>query len=341
VTVPEIVEIESTDDFDRLGESWNDLAGRVEGSSYFQTADWVSAWWDTLGERPPTTVAMWAASDGRLEALAAISKVRERIHRKVVVPVSYWTNAGSGAGAADHVGFLCSTQTVEALRAWLSGLEGSLLIRNVAPEAGYLPPEAVEIDSVACPRLAIPPEDEPIGRSANYRKRLRRNSRILRERGIDFQPVAGPDITEHMLDRLMEMHEVRSDDRGWGSSFTPDRVAFHRTLIAKSTKRRGPGMMLARADDEIVGVLYGFWWGRSFSYFQTGWDPTWWELSLGSALVYEMILHARQEGATTFDFLRGAEEYKYRFGAEDQVDSDWLVARGPSGRALAAKARMR
>lgn len=341
MTAPELVEIGSIDDFGPLAESWNDLAARVEGSSYFQTADWVSSWWDTLGERPPTSVAMWASRDGTLEALAAVCKVRERIHRKVMVPVSYWTNAGSGAGAADHAGFLCVADRAADVRGWLTGLDGSLLVRNVAPGADYLPAEAVEIDSIACPKLAIPPEDEPIGRSAKYRKRLRRNSRVLRERGIAFEPVAGPDITDHMVDRLMAMHEVRSDDRGWGSSFTPERIAFHRSLIEKSGKQRGPGMMLARQEDEIVGVLYGFWWGRSFSYFQTGWDPTWWELSLGSALVYEMILHARHEGATTFDFLRGPEEYKYRFGAEDQVDRDWLVARGASGRALAAKARLR
>ncbi len=341
MTTPEVVEIAALDDFENLANSWNELAARIEGSSYFQSADWVSSWWATLAGRPSTAVAMWRAGDGSVEALAAVAKMRERLHRKVMVPVAYWANAGSGPGAADHAGFLSLDHRADDLRTWLGGLDGSLLVRNVAPGAAYLPHEAVEIDSVLCPRLAIPPADEPIGRSTKYRKRLRRNSRILRERGIEFEPVAGPDITPHMLERLMEMHEVRSEDRGWGSTFTPERIAFHRLLVEKSGKGRGPGMMLARRDEEIVGVLYGFWWGRSFSYFQTGWDPSWWELSLGSALVYEMILHARQEGAVMFDFLRGPEEYKYRFGAEDQVDRDWLVPRGASGKALAAKARLR
>ncbi len=97
--------------------------------------------------------------------------------------------------------------------------------------------------------------------------------------------------------------------------------------------------MVAETSEQVVGILYGFWWRDTFSYFQTGWDPSWWELSLGTALVYEMILHARSAGVKIFDFLRGPEEYKYRFGAEDLVDRTWLLARGASGKLLAAKAR--
>jgi CelD/BcsL family acetyltransferase involved in cellulose biosynthesis len=52
-----------------------------------------------------------------------------------------------------------------------------------------------------------------------------------------------------------------------------------------------------------------------------------------------MVLHARSHGAELFDFLRGPEEYKYRFGAEDQIDEDWLVARGLTGRLLEMKSK--
>ena len=42
-------------------------------------------------------------------------------------------------------------------------------------------------------------------------------------------------------------------------------------------------------------------------------------------------------GARTFDFLRGAEPYKYRFGAVDRWDRTWMVPRGPAGALLAAR----
>ena len=338
MTMPEIndlTEVLGTPLFD----AWRDLSWQLEGTSFFQSPEWAEAWWEHLADQPDTTIAHWRGPDGTLDALAAMSSRSERLHRRLAVPVSFWTNTGSGPGAADHVGALARPERAAEVSEWISSLDGSVLLRNVASD-GVAPVGANVIATSPCPRLDIPKGDEPIGRSTKFRKRLRRNSRILREKGIEFVPVAGPDITPEMLERLMDLHEARSDDRGWSTTFTPERIGFHRRLIATSAPNRGPGMMTAVKDDEIVGVLYGFWWNGSFSYFQTGWDPSWWELSLGTALVYEMILHARTEGAVLFDFLRGPEEYKYRFGAEDFIDETWLLARGASGKALAAKAKV-
>jgi CelD/BcsL family acetyltransferase involved in cellulose biosynthesis len=40
-------------------------------------------------------------------------------------------------------------------------------------------------------------------------------------------------------------------------------------------------------------------------------------LSLGVVLTAKAIEHAIENGRSTFDFLRGNETYKYRFGAKD------------------------
>ena len=341
MTEPTIVALDDRPSIESVEREWRALAWNTPGTSYFQSPEWVMAWWEHLAGRPETKLAMWRGSDGELEAIAAVAKRSERLHRKVAVPVSFWTNAGSGPGAADHAGFPAAAGRRRDVARWIDSLNGSVLLRNIGPEFDdQVPAGSVAIEESACPRLTIPPADEPIGRSAKFRKRLRRNSRILRERGLEFRAVAGADITSHLLDRLMQLHEARSDAQGWGTTFTPERIAFHQSLIAASEEGRGPGMMVASTADEVVGVLYGFWWRGSFSYFQTGWDPAWWELSLGTALVYEMILHAKTSGAAVFDFLRGAEDYKYRFGAVDHVDRTWLLARGASGKALETKARM-
>ncbi len=326
---------------EELIQAWRTLAWETPGTSYFQSPEWVISWWDHLAGRPETRVAVWRSPTGEVEAVAAMSRRAERLHRRVAVPVSFWTNAGSGPGAADHTGFPTVDGRRRAVAEWVDGLDGSVLLRNVAPEfADLVPPGARPIEDSACPRLTIPPGDGPIGRSTSFRKRLRRNGRLLREQGIEFRGVSGPEITDALLQRLMELHEARSDAQGWATTFTPERIGFHRQLVATAGQGRGPGMMVAERAGEVVGILYGFWWRGSFSYFQTGWDPSWWELSLGTALVYEAILHARQAGAALFDFLRGPEDYKYRFGAEDHVDRTWLLARGASGRILEAKARV-
>lgn len=54
------------------------------------------------------------------------------------------------------------------------------------------------------------------------------------------------------------------------------------------------------------------------SYYLSGFDPTYARFSPGTALIGSAIADAVEQGAITFDFLRGGEAYKYRWGAEDR-----------------------
>ena len=94
--------------------------------------------------------------------------------------------------------------------------------------------------------------------------------------------------------------------------------------------------MVARDADRVVGVLYGFVWGSTFAYYQTGWDQAYAARGLGTVLVATAMRSARETGCEVFDFLRGPERYKYRFGGVDRVDTSW--ARGRAGRILARHA---
>ena len=61
---------------------------------------------------------------------------------------------------------------------------------------------------------------------------------------------------------------------------------------------------------------------------------------MGSMLVLHALERAADEGTRAFDFLRGSEPYKYRFGARDRSDRTWLVPRGPAGALLVARHRV-
>jgi len=62
---------------------------------------------------------------------------------------------------------------------------------------------------------------------------------------------------------------------------------------------------------------------------------------MGSVLIYQALCIAADNGARIFDFLRGTEPYKYRFGAVDRRDRTWLVSQTPAGVLLAAGYRAR
>ncbi len=98
---------------------------------------------------------------------------------------------------------------------------------------------------------------------------------------------------------------------------------------------------MARRGQAIVGVLYGFWWLDTFAAYQSGWDRDYARHALGNVLILHALEFAAASGARWFDFLRGTEPYKYRFGASDRWDRSWLVPRGPAGALLVARERAR
>jgi len=79
-------------------------------------------------------------------------------------------------------------------------------------------------------------------------------------------------------------------------------------------------MYAVRCNERIVAVFYGFALNGTVYYYLSGYDPDLEKLSIGNILVAHAIEQAVRDGATTFDFLRGAEEYKYAWGATDRIN---------------------
>ena len=78
-------------------------------------------------------------------------------------------------------------------------------------------------------------------------------------------------------------------------------------------------MHAMRIDGRIVAVFYGFAHHDTVYYYLSGQDPELEKLSIGTVMVAHAIEQAVRDGAKTFDFLRGAEEYKYAWGAKDRM----------------------
>jgi CelD/BcsL family acetyltransferase involved in cellulose biosynthesis len=341
---PEVVDLDDLAAHEAVRGPWLELAARLEGSSYFQTPDWVLSWWRTIGGRPPTRVAAWRSATGALEALVALSRDRERLDRRLPLTVPVYANAGSGAGAADHCGWLAPAERGEEVAGWVAEAVGraTLLVRSADPAwpARALPAGARAVEAIPCPRVALPVADGETGPSAAFVRQLRRFTRRLERDGVRFEWVAPGCVDEPLLQALFELHAARRAG-GASTAFGLEQLPLHRLLAERAGARRGPAAVVARADGTVVGVLYGFWWRDTFAAYQSGWDPRYARDSIGSVLVLHALELAAGHGARTFDFLRGREPYKYRFGAQDRCDLTWLAPGGAAGALLGARQRIR
>lgn len=330
-------------DDDRLAIGAWDALAESTGASYFQTGTWSLAWWDLVAGRPETRIAVWNDGSGGLDAVCALSLVDHPLLRGGGPSVRVWVNTGSGAGAGDHLGWPSLPEYRGAMIQWVvDATSGPVLLSNLAPESasGLGDRGFRRLDDT--PTLAAPlgSGDDWFPGSSDFRKKLRYAERQLQKLGITISMATAPEIDEAMFRRLLELHAARSEGMGWGSSFDHDREAFHRRLIDGATDDRGPTACVARKGNEVVGVLYGFRFGDTFAYYQTGWSQEFAKESLGSVLVSTTMLHSAESGATRFDFLRGDDPYKRRFGAAPAADQTWSLDRGLAGASLGLRRRV-
>jgi CelD/BcsL family acetyltransferase involved in cellulose biosynthesis len=324
-----------------VSDAWRELALSIPGSAYFNSPDWVLAWWETRGRDEESQLAVWRGGDGTLEAVAGLSLIEQRLQYRLPVAFSTWTNLASSRSGADHCAWPCRPHRVADVKSWVDGCtaEHSLLLRNLDPKLGvqFVPPGGRVVAYSRCPRINAPERDAELEASKKFRKRLAYCRRRLNRDGVQLSWVAPDEFDEHVVDVLFDLFEQRRRMLGQEHFDFDFPRTFHLRLLERRSKSHGPAAVVARHRGRVVGVLYGFVWQQSFSYYQSGWEPAWSTHSLGSVLVDEAIRQAAQRGLTTFDFLRGVHDYKYRFGAVDLVDETWLVPRGVSGSVLSLK----
>ena len=80
-------------------------------------------------------------------------------------------------------------------------------------------------------------------------------------------------------------------------------------------------------DGQKAASLLNFDYGDTILVYNSGYDPMQFrQLSPGIIVTARCIEHAVSLGRSKFDFLRGDEIYKYRFGAQDTEVRRLLIA---------------
>jgi CelD/BcsL family acetyltransferase involved in cellulose biosynthesis len=129
---------------------------------------------------------------------------------------------------------------------------------------------------------------------------------------------------------------VLHDERGWEEGIaaflrlhrisqpqkalfmTAERGAFFREVGRAFLREGGIRLALLEISGEPVAATISFVYGDTWGLYNSGYDPQYSAYSPGIVLVSLTIQRAMEEGLRVYDFLRGGEGYKYRFGARDR-----------------------
>jgi CelD/BcsL family acetyltransferase involved in cellulose biosynthesis len=304
------------DNLAALAPEWLELCHRTPGVTPFQTPIWLLPWWRAFGSNDLAVIA--ARNEGRLEALAPLYIIRDDDSDESL-------GVFLGTGISDHLDVLGdATLVIDDMakldcQLWdLQQLPASSSMLLAPLPVGFS--DNVE-DQEACPVLSF--EGKTFGNlgSTHFRKKIRYYRRALERLGEVRIETPTPDTLDDLLTSLFDLHAARWKRRDLPGLLADDTSQqFHRQVAPGMLNAGMLRMYATRCNDRIVAVFYGFALNGTVYYYLGGYDPELEKLSIGTILVAHAVEQAVRDGATSFDFLRGAEEYKYAWGATDQMN---------------------
>jgi len=316
-----VQEQRGVDALESLAGEWRSLETRCRHATAFQSPEWLIPWWSCFGHGELRVVTV--RRDGSLCAFLPLLIEATAAGSRVTL---------LGTGNSDHLDLLVDDRcrdvaTALAIDTVALGLSqrdwcdfeqlpaSSPLLRTPAPFSWEWTSEQCDV----CPTLAIATcaggDPLPARRSADARYMRRRLSRL----GNVEVDIVRRDSLDEALTALFALHRARWTARHFPGLLTDTSVRRFLHCVAEAFLARGLlRLYTLRLSGRIVAVHFGLQWCGRRCYYIGGFDPELAALSIGSVLLEHSIRDAMAEGATEFDFLRGAEPYKYRWGATDR-----------------------
>jgi len=331
-------------DLDQLApyaDDWERLAAGVP----FRSCTWLWHWWRHYGpqndaDRLRTRLAVLGVFDdaNSLMGIAPWYVDCSSVHGRVLRPL------GSGEVCSEYLGVLCHPATKEVVvEALAEHLEANA--HDDGPDA--LRWDLLELDGVdaedrtvaglidclaglgctvhrrpasSCWRLDLPTEwDSYIASLGKHQRRtVRRLERdVLHTNRVVLHVASQLDELSRAMDILVDLHQRRRQMLGEKGCFASARfLGFHRD-VAPELLRRGQVQLYWLELDGIPAAAEYHLAGNGVLYvYQAGVEPALMEHQPGNAINLMILRRAIERGYRVYDFLRGDEVYKARFGAQ-------------------------
>lgn len=311
--------------FTQLAAEWDALAATGMTDTPFQSLAYQRAWWIHL--QPETgdlhTVAV-RSDDGDLRAIASFYLLDGLLYFNGCVEETDYLDLivrAEEAEAAWQAVWRCLNS--DGFPHWQgmslcnvpAGSPSRTILARLANEAGY--DFAEEIHEV-CPVITLPDSFDAYLDSLDSKQRREINRKLRRAdaAGATLRVIGSEDDLDTAVDDFLDLLQKSTfEKREWLNEGR--RAVFHDT--ARAALDAGTlQLMFIELRDQKAAALFNFDYRDRVWVYNSGLDPrAFGKLSLGVVLTAKAIELAIENGRRDFDFLRGNETYKYRFGAED------------------------
>jgi CelD/BcsL family acetyltransferase involved in cellulose biosynthesis len=317
------------DGFAILVGEWNELLKRSTVDTVFLTWEWQTTWWSCLGQGDLLLIAVRDDED-RLIGLAPLYRLEsETGERRLAVvgcaEVSDYLDiiAAVGHEAAVYAAVLDSLEGEKA-PSWdvaiMCNIPGDSptfsLMKAMAEERGYGTWLGVQD---VCPVIPLPTTWDEYLASLDKKQRheIRRKVRKAeRQARVHWYIVDEEHGLAPAVEAFLELHQKSSAGK---EDFMDEQMKdFFRAMCRIMARRGWLQLSFIELNGHKAASMLSFDYGDEILVYNSGYDPeSYAHLSPGIVLLAYCIEHAIDLGRARFDFLRGDEVYKYRFGARE------------------------
>ena len=312
--------IEEIEDFIPLARQWDDALKRSGEENPFLLSDFILTWWKHSG-RGKKLMILALYEEERLIGGVPLCLQKDIFRRTL----SY-----IGGNAANLTHFLSVDPEEDLLARLFTALDERddwdiLKLDRVIADAPFLRrsklPEVVDPERYVL-RMRDAGLDGRIDLSHGYEGVLksidRRLNKYIRKGKLEaeklgelrLQEVTGPAEVKNLFEEFKKMSAVSFAARGEASAFLNDSYAafFKEILITFDRKNMLDADKLI-AGKEILGISFGYRFGRDFKWILTAYNHRFGYLRPGHLLIDALVKKAAERGDRLFDMYYGGEKF--------------------------------
>jgi len=330
-----VAEVRTTAEFEALAPEWRVLLSESDVDCLFLTWEWLYTWWKILAgsrrlrilaiRRGGTLIgiapfAMRAAEPGRLLPFRAIeflgvgaagSDYLDLILRKGEEDMAC-------AAIARHV--ITWNLMLDMRRIARGSANAERLVKALVAK-GWSSTSNVDDICLYVPLSASSWEQYFAGLSREFRRSLRRGRRNAESVfAVSYVSVFRKAERSAALRTFINLHDKRWGG-GRGSQALPDDsiLQFHERWSRIALERGWLRLSILRFDGKPVAGTYGFSYGGKLYFYLSGFDPSFASYGVGRICLEEDLQKAFSEGLQEYDFLHGAEKYKFHWASDSRA----------------------
>ncbi len=312
--------------------SWNELAAAGISDTPFARHEYLSQWWDSLGggEWDQADLGLVSASQaGKLVGVAPLFVARHEQRRAILlvgsIEISDYLDLivrapDLQAFAAGLLDFLGTAPELKGLPLdWYNVQDSSPtlpVLRAEAARRGWSYEEDIYLPT---PRVALHGGFDAFLAALDKKQRheIRRKMRRASEGAAPahFRLVESAAELESAGEAFLEL---MSHDASKRQFLKPAMREHMRAVIRQAFENGYLWLAFLDISDKPAAAALNFDYGNKLWGYNSGVSADFLEMSPGWVLLAHQIQWAAEHGRTEFDFMRGDEDYKYRFGGVNQ-----------------------